>query len=232
MLADGLEQILHGHGLATERARQDASAIDEDRRDVEAHHRHHHAGQGLVAAGHADEGVIGMAAHGQLDRIRDDLARRQRGLHALVTHGDAVGHRDGAELARRALSGGDALLHGLRLAHQRDVAGRGFVPAGGDADEWLVNLLLGQTHRVEVRTVRRASWAFRYVATWEFRFVEPARIHELHSSPLGVTLGPEWLRNPGALPCATPFAQRPKRVRKNPLAPGRRLRPTALKLCR
>ena len=46
-----------------------------------------------------------MAAHGELDAIGDDLARRQRGLHALMPHGDAVGDGDGAEFARRAAAG-------------------------------------------------------------------------------------------------------------------------------
>ena len=124
------------------------------------HHRHHHAGQRLVAAGDADEGVIAMTAHRQLDGVGDDFARRQRGVHTAMTHGDAVGHGDGAELARGAAGGGDALLDGLRLAHQRDVAGRGFVPAGGDADEGLVDLPGRQTHRVIIRAVRRPLWTF------------------------------------------------------------------------
>ena len=105
------------------------------------HHRHHHAGQGLVAAGEADQRVVAMAAHGELDGIGDAFARDQRGLHALVAHGDAVGHGDGAEFARRAAGGGNAALDGLGLAHQRDVAGCGLVPAGGNADERLVDLL-------------------------------------------------------------------------------------------
>src|SRR3990172_4058583 len=46
----------------------------------------------------------------------------QRGLHALMPHGDAVGDGDGAEFAGRASGCRNALLHGLRLAHQRDVA--------------------------------------------------------------------------------------------------------------
>ena len=141
MLADRLEHVLHGDRLALEGAGQDRAAIDEDRRHVEPAHRHHHAGQRLVAAGEADQRVIGMAAHGQFDGVGDHLARRQRGLHAVVAHGDAVGDGDGAELARRAAGGRDALLHRLRLAHQRDVAGRGLVPAGRDADERLVDLL-------------------------------------------------------------------------------------------
>ena len=154
---DGLEQILHRDRPALERARQDRAAIDEDRRHVETAHRHHHAGQGLVAAGQADQRVVAMAAHGELDAIGDDLARGQRGLHALMPHGDAVGDGDGAEFARRAVGGDDAFLHGLRLAHQRDVAGRGLVPAGGDADEGLVDLLARQTHRVIIGAMRGAG---------------------------------------------------------------------------
>ena len=67
MLADGLEHVLHGDRLALEGAGQDRAAIDEDRRHVEPAHRHHHAGQRLVAAGEPDERVIGVAAHGQFD---------------------------------------------------------------------------------------------------------------------------------------------------------------------
>ena len=52
-----------------------------------------------------------------------------------LTHRYAVGHRDGAELTRRAPGSGNALLDGLGLAHQGNVAGSGFIPAGGDADD-------------------------------------------------------------------------------------------------
>jgi hypothetical protein len=85
-----------------------------------------------------------MAAHGQLDRVGDRVAGGERGAHALVAHGDAVGDGDGGELARGAVRGLDAQLDRLRLAAEGDVAGRGLVPAGRDADEGLVDLLLGQ----------------------------------------------------------------------------------------
>ena len=117
MTAYGLEHVLHCDLLATESARQDRAAIDEDRRHVEPDHRHHHARQRLVAAGKPDEGVIGMAADGQLDRVGDAFARRQRRAHAVMAHGDAVGDGDGAEFARGAAGGRNALFHGLRLAH-------------------------------------------------------------------------------------------------------------------
>ena len=55
---------------------------------------------------------------------------------------------------------GDPALDRLGLAHQRDVAGRGFVPAGGDADERLVDLLLRQPHGVIEGAVRGALGAF------------------------------------------------------------------------
>jgi hypothetical protein len=49
--------------------------------------------------------VIAMAAHGQFDRVGDGFARGQRRAHALVPHGDAVGHGDRGEFARRAVGG-------------------------------------------------------------------------------------------------------------------------------
>ena len=104
-----------------------------------------------------------MAADGQFDRIGDAFAGRQRRAHAVMAHGDAVGDGDGAEFARGAAGGGDALLDRLRLAHQRDIAGRGLVPAGRDADERLVDLLGGQPHRVEIGPMGRALRPLRHV---------------------------------------------------------------------
>ena len=91
MLADAFEHVDDGHVLALEVAGQDRPAVEEHRRHVETQHGHHHAGQRLVAAGHADEGIVAVAAHGELDRVGDPIARGQRGLHALVAQGDAVG---------------------------------------------------------------------------------------------------------------------------------------------
>ena len=112
-------------------------------------------GSDLSQPAKPDQRIVAMAAHGELDRIGDDLARHQRRLHALVAHGDAVGDGDGAEFARRAVGGGDALLDHLRLAHQRDVAGRRLVPAAGDADQRLRDLGGRQSHRIEIGAMRR-----------------------------------------------------------------------------
>ena len=143
VLADGLEHVLHGHVAALPSAGQDRAAIHEHRGYVEADHGHHQPGQRLVAAGEADQRVVGVAAHGKLDRIRNHLAADQRRLHALVAHGDAVGDRDRGEFARGAAGLGHTALDCLRLPPQRDVAGRRLVPGGHHADERPRDVVLG-----------------------------------------------------------------------------------------
>src|SRR3974390_3583985 len=63
-----------------------------------------------------------------------------------MAHGNAGGNGDGAKFARRSTDRCNSLLNRLRLAHQRDIAGGGLVPAGGNANEWLVDLFSRQTH--------------------------------------------------------------------------------------
>ena len=62
------------------------------------------------------------------------------------------------------------LLDRLRLAHQRNVAGRGFVPAGGHADEGLVDLLGGKPHGVVKRAMRGAVRPFGGVPARQLGF--------------------------------------------------------------
>jgi len=148
VFAHGLKHVLHCDLLTTEIAGKDRAAIDENRGHVEPHHRHHHAGQGLVAARQSNQGVIAMAAHRQFDRIGDALTRWQGGLHTVVPHRDTVGDGDGAEFTWRASGSRDTLLDRLGLAHQRDVAGRSFIPAGCHADKGLMDLLRRQPHGI------------------------------------------------------------------------------------
>src|SRR5262245_36779473 len=118
-----------------------------------------------------------MAAHGELDRIGDHLARGQRGLHALMPHGDAVGDGDGAEFARRAVRRRHALLHRLRLAHQRNVARRSFVPTGGDADKGLMDLLTRETHGVVIGTMGSPGGTLGDVPAGQTRLIERLCVH-------------------------------------------------------
>src|SRR5207302_3773115 len=103
-----------------------------------------------------DERIVGVAAYGELNRVGNHLARGQGGFHAFVTHGNAVGHRYGAELARSTAGRGNTLLDRLGLAHERDIAGRSLVPAAGHPDKRLMDLLAGEPHRIIVGAMRGA----------------------------------------------------------------------------
>jgi hypothetical protein len=109
-----------------------------------------------------------------------------------VTHGNTVSDSNGAEFARRATGFVDAFLGGLSLAHERNIAGRSFIPARHHADKRPMDFVLLQTHGVVVRPVRGTRWPFRHVAAWQFRFVERLRVHciprwRLYSGKLNTT---------------------------------------------
>ena len=74
MLAHRFKHIQHGHVLAMMLARHDGPTIHEDRRHIQADHGHHNAGQGFVAARNADQRIIAMPAHRELNGIRNGIA--------------------------------------------------------------------------------------------------------------------------------------------------------------
>ena len=85
-------------GPVPDPSREDGPAVEEDAGQVEPGRGHEHAGQRLVAPGQGDHAVEPLGVHHRLHRVGDDLAADQRGPHALVAHGDAVGDGDGHEL--------------------------------------------------------------------------------------------------------------------------------------
>ena len=67
-----------------------------------------------------------------------------------MTHRNAVGDGDRGKHARRTARRGDAAFHNFRLRVQRDVARRGFVPAGRNADQWLGDVFVRPPERAEM----------------------------------------------------------------------------------
>jgi hypothetical protein len=63
---------------------------------------------------------------------------------------------------------------------ERDVAGGGFVPGRGDADERLGHLLLGHAHCIEIGAVGCALGAHGGVAAGQLRLVEAADLLSGH----------------------------------------------------
>ena len=141
--------------FALEPAGQRAAAVDENRRHVAADHSHHHARQRLVAAAEPDQGVVGKPVHDRFDGIRDQFARQQRELHALMVHADAVGDRDSGEFPRRAAGLRDPGLGGIDLEIVRHVAGRLLALHADDADHRLGERLVVEPHRAHEGAVGR-----------------------------------------------------------------------------
>src|SRR5690606_40937609 len=98
--ADGLEGVDDRDVAAVVFTGHDRAGVDEDRREVQAGRGHEHAGQALVTPGEQDGAVQPLGFDDGLDRVGDDLPGDEGEVHADVTHRDAVGHRDGAELQR------------------------------------------------------------------------------------------------------------------------------------
>jgi hypothetical protein len=144
------------HVLAAPAAGQHRAAVDEDARHVDARHRHHDAGQRLVAAGEADQRVVGVRLHHRLDRVGDQLARDEAHAHAAVVHRDAVGDRDRRERDGDALRGGDAEARGVGLRAERHRARRVLAVLADDADDRLCHVLVGHAGRAQERAMRRA----------------------------------------------------------------------------
>src|SRR5262249_36719193 len=94
---------------------------------------------------------------------------------------------------------GDALLHRLGLTHQRDVAGGGLVPTGGDADEGLVDLLPREPHRIVVGALRSALGTLGHVPAGQLRFEVGLRVHCAFRAPLPPKSAPANGRSPDVL---------------------------------
>ena len=135
----------------------DRPAVEHQPRHVEARQGHHRPGDRLVAARERHHAVAQRAAHRELDRIGDHLARDERGPHPLGPHADAVGDDDGVELDRasrpRARIPSFTWAAELPQVH---VARRGVGPGVGHRDERLVEVGVLEPGRLQHRPRRRA----------------------------------------------------------------------------
>ena len=138
---------------------RDRAGVEGDRRDVEAPDRHRGAGIRLVAGAQLHEAVEEVATADELDRVRDHLARDERGAHARGSHRDAVrdGHR--VELHRRAASVADPALDVQREVALIEVARHRLDPRRPDADDRLREILVGEAGGLEHRASSSAVGA-------------------------------------------------------------------------
>ena len=154
--ADALEHGVEVDRAAVEMAGEHGAAADHDRRHVEPHGGHEHAGHDLVAARHQHELVERVRDRHRLDRVGDQFAAGQRVEHALVVHGDAVADAHHAELERRAAGRAHAGLDGVDDRAQVHVAGHDLAERVGDADERPLHLGVADAEGAQQRTMRSA----------------------------------------------------------------------------
>ncbi len=143
-----------------ETARQHRAARDNDGRDVQPCRRHQHARHDLVAVRNQHERVKARSHRDGLDGIRDELAARERILHARVAHRDAIADADGREFDRRAARRGHAELRRLGDIPEADVSRDDFIERIADADQGLSEIFLAIAIRMEQRTMRAPRRAF------------------------------------------------------------------------
>ena len=89
------------------------SARAEHGRDVKAHRRHKHTRSNLVAIGNANHSISLVGVDHVFHRVGDNVARRQRIQHTVVSHSDTVVNGDGVELGSIATHTLNFLLHNL-----------------------------------------------------------------------------------------------------------------------
>ena len=131
------------------------AAVDHQRRPVEPRHRDDAARHVLVAAGDGDQRVVPLRAHHGLDRVGDQVARRQRVAHAVGAHRHPVADADGVEAQPDQPGGLHAFLDLRGQPIEVHVAGVALVPHAADADLRLLQVGVGQADAVEHR-LRRA----------------------------------------------------------------------------
>ena len=149
--ADCLE---HGNDIPALGARLDRAAVNEDAWTVEPRQGHHAARHVLVAAANGNQAVKALCTGHGLDRIGDHFARHQRIAHPRGPHRNTVRNRDGIENHALAPGAVDTLAGILGQLVDVHVAGRHHAPCGCNADLGLVEILVGETDRVQHRAAR------------------------------------------------------------------------------
>ncbi len=101
----------------------DGAAIKHNTRSVETTERHEDTGHVLIATGDDDTSIEPVTTAGGLDRVGDEIARRERVGHGVGAHRDTVRDTDGAELVAGETSFLNGLFDALRDGEEMCVAG-------------------------------------------------------------------------------------------------------------
>ena len=107
------------------------------------------AGIGFVASHHTNHCVKHLPAANQFDGIGNQFAAYQGCAHPLGAHGFAIADGDGVEFHWRPTGSANPFLHLGRHPAQVKVAGHGFNPGIGNADQWLGQIAVSKSNGFE-----------------------------------------------------------------------------------
>ena len=167
--AHRFKHILNRDVLAAIAARRDGAAVKYEPGKIHAGQCHGRGRDRLIATHHANDRVEQLSAADQFNRIGDHLATYQRSPHAFGAHGFAVGDGDGVELHGSAAGGANAFFHFGRKPPQVKVAGHGFNPGVGHADQRLAEVGISEANRFEHGTRRSPVASVGYSAATMFK---------------------------------------------------------------
>ena len=148
----GPNRLVNGanrHFLVMPVSGHDGATVEQHRRNVQTNGRHREPGKRLVTGADADNRIEHVATRYQLNRVGDDLARNQRGLHALGAHRDTVRDRDGVQFLRRATGRADPFLDVLCQLTLVQVARHGLDPAMGHANDRALEIIVIESGPLE-----------------------------------------------------------------------------------
>ena len=152
--ADRLEHFGQRDFAASDNARKHRTSADHYRGDIHPDRRHDHAGNDLVAVGNEHDAVEHMRGDHRFHAVGDEFARRQRIVHAVVSHRYAVAHayrRYGHGSASRKPY---ARLDRLGQLVEVDMSGDDLAVRRHDAYERSVEFLFGEAARIKQRSLR------------------------------------------------------------------------------
>ena len=162
--ANGFEHR-HDIQLATvpgNAARQNGATVHKDARAIHARHGHHAGRHVLVATANSHEAIHAFATDDRLNGIRNHLATHERILHALRSHGNAIGDSDGVEDNRLAASLVGATLGLLREQINVHIARGHIAPGGCHADNRFAEIAGLKASGVEHCPARCAVWSIQH----------------------------------------------------------------------
>ncbi len=163
--AERLEHARETGFCAGNASRQHGTAADKNRGDIQTRRRHQQTGHVLVAVGHHDQRVERVRDRHRLGGVRDQVARHERILHALVSHGDTVADGDRGKYDGVAARHRHARLDGVDDLVDVHVTGHDLIVGADNADQRLLKLLLGHTERPKQGTLRRTLDGGSYCVT-------------------------------------------------------------------